>query len=234
VATDAQGNIYATGATASNNFPGSTGTRQEQDVFITKMSPNGTSVVFTVILSSTGNDAGYGIALDSGGNIWVAGVAGGPDFPVTSNALQSQSADGPDAFIARLNTSGSLTYSTYFGGSGTDVATGLALDSSGNAYVAGYTSSVNFPTTAGAPQPTYGGGFYDAFLMKIAASGSLTYATLSGGTGDDVVNAVAVDANGNAWVAGSTDSPSLQVYHAIQTTLSGTTNICPATIRFTV
>ncbi len=231
VATDAQGNIYATGATASNNFPGSTGARQEQDVFITKMSPNGTSVVFTVILSSTGNDAGYGIALDSGGNIWVAGIAGGPDFPVTSNALQSQSAGGQDAFIARLNPSGSLTYSTYFGGSGTDAATGLALDSSGNAYVAGYTSSVNFPATAGVPQRTYGGGYYDAFLMKIAASGSLVYATLLGGTGDDVVNAVAVDQNGNAWVAGSTDSPSLPVYHAIQTTLSGTTNILLASLN---
>jgi hypothetical protein len=231
VATDAQGNIYVTGATASNNFPGASGTRQEQDVFITKMSPNGASVIFTVILSSTGNDAGYGIALDSGGNIWVAGVAGGPDFPVTSNALQSQSAGGEDAFIARLNSSGSLTYSTYYGGSGTDIATALALDSSGNAYVAGYTSSVNFPTTTGVPQPTYAGGYYDAFLMKIAATGSLTYATLLGGTGDDVVNAIAVDANGNAWVAGSTDSPSLPVYHAIQTTLAGTTNILLASLN---
>jgi hypothetical protein len=231
VAADAQGNIYVTGATGSYNFPGATGARQEQDVFITKMSPNGASVIFTVILSSTGNDAGYGIALDNGGNIWVAGMAGGPNFPVTSNALYSQSAGGPDAFIARLNPSGSLTYSTYFGGSGTDVATGVALDASGNAYIAGYTSSVNFPTTAGVPQSTYAGGYYDAFLLKIAVSGRLSYATLLGGTGDDVVNAVAVDANGNAWVAGSTDSPSLPVYNAIQTTLGGTTNLLLACLN---
>jgi hypothetical protein len=231
VTTDAQGNIYVTGATASYNFPDTSGARQQQDVFITKMSPNGAGVVFTVILSSTGNDAGYGIALDSSGDIWIAGVAGGPNFPVTSNALHSQSAGGPDAFIARLNPSGALSYSTYFGGSGTDVATALALDSSGNAYVAGYTASVNFPTTAAVPQTRYGGGYNDAFLMKITASGGLSYATLLGGTGDDVANTVAVDANGNAWIAGSTDSASLPVYHAIQTTLAGTTNILLACLN---
>ena len=138
-------------------------------------------MVYTAILSSGGNDAGKAIAVDGGGNVWIAGVAGGSGFPFTSGAVSSHSSGAEDAFVVRLDSNGLLHYATYLGGSGTDVATGLAIDLSGSVYVAGYTSSVNFPTTSGPPQTSYQGGT-DAFLVKLSTSGAfLSYSTLLGG-----------------------------------------------------
>jgi len=221
VATDTAGNVYITGETDSLDFVSPLGVRSTYDAFVSKLSPDGTQVVYTVMLASSGNNAGKAIALDSGGNVWIAGVAGGSGFPVTSGAFSTHSSGAEDAFVARLNTNGLLTYATYLGGSGTDVATALAIDPSGSVYVAGYTSSVNFPTTAGAPQTSYQGGT-DAFLVKLGAGGtSLSYATLLGGSGNDSVSALAVNAAGSACVAGRTDSSNLPVRNAVQPAYGG-------------
>ena len=221
VATDTAGKVYVTGETSSVDFSSSNGVRFNRDAFVSKLSPDGGQVVYTVILSSSGNDAGKAIAVDSGGNVWVAGVAGGSGFPVTADALSTRSSGAEDAFVARLDSNGLLKYATYLGGSGTDVATALGIDASGSVYVAGYTSSVNFPTTSGAPQTTFEGGT-DAFLVKLGTGGTfLSYATLLGGPGNDSANALSVDAAGNACVAGRTDSANLPVRNAVQAAYGG-------------
>jgi hypothetical protein len=221
VATDAAGSVYVTGETSSVDLTSSSGVRYNRDAFVSKLSPDGSQTVYTVLLSSDGNDAGKAIAIDGGGNIWVAGVAGGSGFPTTLGALSSHSSGVEDAFVAQLDSNGVLKYSTYLGGGGTDVATALAIDSSGSAYVAGYTTSVNFPTTPAAPQTSYQGGT-DAFLVKLSSSGGfLSYSTLLGGSGNDSFNALSVDAGGTACAAGQTSSSNLPVRNAVQATYGG-------------
>jgi uncharacterized membrane protein YwzB len=235
VAADAAGNTYVTGSTGSFDFPGSgfAGTvRRTYAVFITKLSANGSQVLYTVILASTGNDTGRAVALDGSGNVWVAGIAGGAGFPVTSNALYGSFGGAQDAFVARIDSTGHLAYATYLGGSGVDAAMGIAVDTSGAVYVAGYTASVNFPTTYGAPQTSFRGGFSDAFLLKLNSAGTaLLYSTLLGGTGTDTAASVAVDANGDACIAGSTDSPNLSTNSALQASLAGNNDVLLACLN---
>jgi uncharacterized repeat protein (TIGR01451 family) len=154
-----------------------------------------------------GNDADYatGVALDSSGNIYVAGNTLSLNFP-TANAYRSTSAGSNDVFVSKLNSSGTtLLYSTYLGGAGNEFTGGLAVDSSGNAYVAGATDSPNFPA-----QNAYNNapsGFNDAFISKIGPTGNtLLYSSYLGGAGDDSANAIAVDNSGNAYIAGDTFS----------------------------
>ncbi len=228
VATDSAGNVYTTGQTASFDFPLSdagTGVRTTRAVFVTKMSADASHILFTTILASTGNDCGQGLALDGSGNIWVAGIAGSSGFPTTMNALHSASNGGQDAFVAKLDPTGRLSYATYLGGSGTDAGMGIAVDQTG-VYVAGYTGSTNFPITQGAPQTTFQGGFFDAFLLKLNLPGSaLLYSTYLGGLGNDTAAAIAVDGKGDACVAGQTASSSLPLSNAIQSNYGGNGDI---------
>jgi hypothetical protein len=145
----------------------------------------------------------------------MAGFTDSTDFP-TANAIQAEYAGIVDAFIAKLDAAGSaLVYSTYLGGSEDDSGRGIAADGSGNAYVAGYTSSTDFPT-ANALQPEYG-GVYDAFVTKLDAAGSaLVYSTYLGGSSDDFGNGIAVDASGHAYVTGYTASTNFPTRHAFQ------------------
>jgi sugar lactone lactonase YvrE len=162
-------------------------------------------------------DGGLRIAVDSACNAYVAGVATSPNFP-TAGAFQPNSGGGtcyfrgreipcPHAFVAKLDPTGtSLIYSTFLGGSGADVPTGIAVDSSGDAYLTGSTPSSDFPTTAGAFQGSPHGQS-DAFVTKLNPAGnSLVYSTLLGGSRDDVATGIAVDASGNAYVSGTTKS----------------------------
>jgi hypothetical protein len=210
VASDTTGAVYLTGETTSAAFPGAaTIPRSGRDVFVTKIKDG--AIVFTTILASSGNDVGNAITVDDAGNIYIAGMAGATNFPITAGALQSAGGGG-DVFIARLDSAGRLAYATYLGGSGFDAATGIAVDSSRNIYVAGYTASANFPTLAGAPQQAYRGGNHDAFVIKLNPGGNqLLYATLLGGQANDAALAIAVDSNGSATVAGYTDSSSFPV-----------------------
>ena len=224
VATDSTGNIYITGETSSWALPGvqggPQGVKPDRNAFVSKLSPNGSTVMYATILSSSGDDSGRAIAVGSGGMVYVAGVTSGRDFPTTRGAFQVASAGGQDAFVACLDGAGHLVYSTYLGGSSDDVATAIAVDASGNVYVSGYTDSINFPTTAQAPQRNYGGGYNDAFLAKLNSAGdALVYSTLLGGTGSDVVNGLALNASGGACVVGSTDSPVLPLTNPVQSAL---------------
>ena len=147
------------------------------DAFVAKLNPSGSALVYSTYLGGSGHDDGYGIAVDSSGNAYVAGYTASTNFPTMNPTAASYGGGTYDAFVAELNPTGSaLVYSTYLGGSEDDYGYGIAVDSSGNAYVTGSTGSTNFPTM-NPLQPTYGGGG-DAFVSELNPSGSaLVYST---------------------------------------------------------
>ena len=180
---------------------------------------------FSTYLGGLGSDVAQAIAVDSQGNAYITGNSNSPNFPGV-NSLQTKMAGKTDAVVSKLDPTGStLLYSTYLGGSQYDSAFGIAVDSSGNAYVSGDTGSSDFPVTPGAFQTTWAGGSSDVFLSKLDATGSqLVYSTFLGGSGTDrLVEGVAVDSLGNAFVTGWTTSPDFPTSSgAFQTTFTGT------------
>jgi len=175
---------------------------------------------YATFLGGDSNQAARAIGMDAAGNIYVAGGTSSPNLPVTKGVIQVAYGGGQtDAFVAKLNPAGQLQYLTYLGGGGNDAALDVAVDSSGNAYVTGGTTSANFPTTAGVLQPKFGGfggnscfTFGDAFVTKLNPSGTqMVYSTYLGGVQDDFGTAVTVDSAGNAYVAGSTISPNFPI-----------------------
>ncbi len=221
IAVDGSGGIYMAGATSSIGFPAQgSGVNANTDAFVMKFDETG-ALLYTTILASNGTTSGQAIAVDLSGNVYVAGTTQASNFPVTPGAWQTVFGGVADAFAVKLNAAGNLVYASYIGGPGQETGTGIALDPSGNVYISGYTTS-NFPATKGAPQTIYGGGFSDAFLVKLNAQGSAAvYATLLGGTGTDLANAVTVDGAGHACIAGYTDSANLPVYGALQPSPGG-------------
>jgi hypothetical protein len=222
IAVDSAGNAYVTGPTNSPNFPTTPVAFQtvcgggcNGKAFITKINPSGSALVYSTYLGGSGAENGSGIAVDSSGNAYVTGSTGSTDFP-TMNPLQPTYGGSGDAFVTEINPSGSaLVYSTYLGGSGTDAGSGIAVDSSGNAYVIGVTASANFPT-ANPLQPANGGGD-DAFVAKLNPSGSaLVYSTYLGGSDYDQGQGIAVDSAGDVYVTGSTVSTDFPIMNPLQ------------------
>jgi Beta-propeller repeat len=225
IALDSLRDAYVTGGTLSTDFPTKNPYQAANaggggDAFVTKFDPSGSLLYYSTYLGGTGADEAKGIAVDTAGAAYVAGDTTSTDFP-TSNADQAANAGSQDAFVTKLDPSGSaLAYSTYLGGSGPDVANGIAIDSSGAAYVTGYTSSVDFPTM-NAYQATTGGGA-DAFLTKLVSAGSaLVYSTYLGGTGGDTAYGIAVDTSGAPYVVGSTESTDFPTKNAYQASNAG-------------
>ena len=211
IAVDGAGSAYVTGYTFSTDFPTISGAAQatragEFDAFVTRVNATGSGLVYSTFVGGGLNDFGLGIAVDGEGRASVAGVTLSTDFPTTAGAVQTTHAGGSDAFVARLDATGSeLIFSTYLGGSDADFAGGIAVDGAGSAYVVGYTFSTNFPTTATAAQTDAGGT--DAFVTKLNAAGSgLVYSTYLGGSLTDLGSEIAIDAAGSAHVVGSTTS----------------------------
>jgi hypothetical protein len=213
IAVDASGNAYVTGTTFSADFPTTAGAFQTAfgagGAFVTKLDPTG-SALYSAIL---GNTSGGAIAVDANGNAYVTGGAQSTNFPTTPGAFQTTSGGSVDAFVTKLDPTGSaLVYSTYLGGSSNEGGNAIAVDAAGNAYVTGQTTSTNFPTTLGAFQTTYAGGSDvfsagDAFVAKLDPAGStLVYSSYLGGATVDRGNGIGVDAAGNFYVAGSTNS----------------------------
>jgi hypothetical protein len=171
IAVDSSGNAYVAGSTDSTNFPTKdpyqSHRAQKNDIFVTKLNPSGNALVYSTYLGGSGDDWATGIAVDSSGNAYMAGLTDSTNFP-TLIPCQGYNAGGlNDIFVTKLNPSGNaLVYSTYLGGSGDDWVIGIAVDSSGNAHVAGHTDSTNFPTKD-PYQGSYGGGEYDAVVIKL-------------------------------------------------------------------
>ena len=177
---------------------------------------------YSTYLGGGGSDWGSGIAVDSAGNAYVTGSTSSADFPTTAGALQKNSGGGSDAFVVKLNPAGSqVVYATYLGGSDSDKAAAIAVDSAGNTYVTGSTSSTDFPTTPGEVQ-TSPGGSMNAFVAKLNSVGSqLVYSTYLGGSDADSGKGIAVDAAGNAYVVGQTRSANFPTANPIQAALGG-------------
>src|SRR6516162_4007038 len=193
------------------------------DAFVSKLNAAGSSLVYSTYLGGSDVDFGNHIAIDSSGNAYVTGQTYSSDFPITAGAFQTRLPNPQTGYVSKLNAAGSaLIYSTYLGGSGLDQIFAIALDSSGNAYVTGRTTSSNFPTTPDALQTTSGGSF-DAFVSKLNAAGTaLIYSTYLGGNQDDEAYGIALDASGNAYVEGLTFSSNFPITAgAFQTIFGG-------------
>jgi hypothetical protein len=225
IAVDSAGNAYITGGTFSTDFPTVNPIQATgggvQHVFVAKLNAAGSALIYSTYLGGNGTDYGLGIAADSAGNAYVTGLTFSTNFP-TMNPLQPANAGSNDGFVTTINPTGSaLVYSTYLGGGGADGGTAIALDSSGDAYVTGDTSSTDFPTT-NPLQTTYGGGTFDAFVAEINPSGSaLVYSTYLGGANFDGGTGIAVDSSGNAYVTGDTYSTDFPTMNALQVTYGG-------------
>jgi len=191
-------------ASPAGNLPQSAYGGGARDAFVAELVASTGVVRFASYLGGSGDDRATGVSVDSSGRIVVAGETGSPDFPVR-NAIQAKPGGGTDAFVAEYDGARRVLFSTYLGGSGDDRAHGVAVASDGAIYLAGETGSSDFPV-ANALQPARGGAI-DAFLAKLAADGSsLEFSTYLGGSGDDRANAVALDPDGNPYLAGSTAS----------------------------
>ena len=276
IATDAAGNVYATGSTLSN--------RGDYDVFITRLNPTGTAAQTTLVGGTLGDDEGHGIAVDAAGNVYVAGATDSDDFPsvVVSSSLSGFGYDGfiakidptfstylyagwvggenddiiyamaldssnnlwvtgatasakyplsrtgaqrtpggaVDSFVSEFDTGGVLLYSSYIGGAGDDYGLGIAVDTAGNAYLAGSTKSMDFPVTAGALQTANAGGV-DAWTAKLSPAGAVVWSTYLGGTGDDEASGVAVDPSGAVYLTGDTTSTNFPTVKAFQPANAG-------------
>ena len=224
IAIDTAGNAYVTGFTASNPFPTTTGAYDTsfnggQDVFVTKLNPAGTSVLYSTYIGGSSNDQGLAIAVDANGFAYVTGFTGSTNFPTQKDPLTippvstvyrpTYQGGSTDAFVTKLNQAGTgLVFSTYAGGSGADQGWGIAVHSSGDVYVTGDTTSTNLPVT---PPPfrlqsTSGGGM-DAFFLRLDRfAAAAAYMTYIGGSGADSARAIAIDANRNVYLTGGTTS----------------------------
>jgi hypothetical protein len=202
----------------------------DNNCFIMKLNPNGIQV-FAKSLSGSGDDECNDITLDSTGNIYVAGRTNSTDFP-TKNPIQATNGGGFDAFVTKFNASGTRIFSTYLGGSGTDVGIGIASDNNGNAYISGYTSSSNFPTAN--PMQAVIGGKADAFVAKLnTATSQLVYSTYLGGSDSDFGGGIAIDTSENVYVTGYTSSADFPLANPLQSTNAGGVDIFIAKIANT-
>lgn len=222
IAVDSTFHAYVTGSTESADFPTTPGAFQRtfraatvpgfprdtigNNAFVTKFSADGRTLVYSTFLGGTVSDQANAIAVDGSGRAYVAGGASSKNFPITAGAFQKTLRGTGDAFITKLQATGAgLIYSTFLGGSKGDGASSIAVDSLGRAHVTGSTLSTDFPVLA--PIQAHSAGGQDAFITKLSANGgTLIYSTYLGGSGTDAGNCIRLDANGNAYVGGSTTS----------------------------
>jgi Beta-propeller repeat/Abnormal spindle-like microcephaly-assoc'd, ASPM-SPD-2-Hydin/HYDIN/CFA65/VesB-like, Ig-like domain len=228
VVVDSSGNAYVTGYTTSSNFPTVNPYQPAysggNDAFIAKIGPTGSTLLYSSYLGGTGDDFARGIAADNNGNAYIVGYTNSSsNFPI-QGALQGAYGGGPyDAFVAKFNTNqpgvASLIYSTLLGDSGDDEGIAIAIDSSGNAYLAGSTTSTAFPTQT--PYQPSNGGSNDVFVTEINSTDTaLVFSTYLGGNGNDIAHGIAVDSTG-IYVAGETGSTNFPTLKPVQATNGG-------------
>ena len=228
ISADARGVVTVAGNTQSANFPTTTGvydtthngpTTNGYDVFVSRLDPSksgAAQLVYSTFLGGSGNDLVVALDVDDSGVITLGGETRSTNFPTTAGAYDTTHNSAADAFVARLDPrksgSAQLVYSTFLGASGAEVVRALAVDQGGVVTMTGFTDSTTFPTTSGAYDTTHNGRF-DTFIGRLdpskAGSAQLVYATLLGGSRNDLAKALAVDANGVVTVAGETSSANL-------------------------
>lgn len=229
IVLDSANNAYVTGITKSTDFPTvnaynatGDGDPNQNDIFVVKLSADGSELLYSTYISGSRYDESYAIAIDNSNNTYVTGKTRSADFPTVNayNATGDQDISIYDVFVFKLSADGSeLLYSTYLNGSEDDSATGIVLDSSNNAYITGSTKSTDFPTVnaynATGDQDT---SRSDAFIAKLSADGSsLLYSTYLGGSDSDGGSAITLDGSNVAYIAGytsSTDFPTVNAYNA--------------------
>jgi hypothetical protein len=227
IALDDHDRVFVTGSTLSDDFPTTKGAydreaRGQDDVFVSELSADGRRLLASTYLGGKGVDWAQGLALGRAGDVTVTGWTESADFPTTRGAFERRHHGGEDGFVARLGAAGTkLVWSTYLAGAGDDRGRGVAVDTSGNAYVTGATSSDDFPTTPQARTRVYVGD-QDAFVTKLNPTGSrLGYSTFLGGTGLDFGRSIALDADRNAYVTGRTESADFSASANVGGTTSG-------------
>src|SRR5229473_1783522 len=224
VAVDAAGSAYLTGGTRSLGFPvtatGFQFTRSgDTDAYLMRLNSIATGLIYSTFLGGAGTDRGSGVAIDTSGNAYIAGYTSSQDFP-TESAFQNSFGGSFDAFIAKIDT-------TYLGGTGDDRGTGIKVNSSGEVYVTGFTSSTNFPTVT--PLQIANGGGFDAFVAKLNSAGSaFLYSTYFGGSANESnvtavtsTNPIGLDAASNAYITGFTSSTNFPTTPPLQPANAG-------------
>jgi hypothetical protein len=242
IALDCERNIYIAGYTNSLDFPTKNPIQSNKadgyDNFITKLTPDGSTVLWSTYLGGSGpnngNDLLQSMTVDLDGNVYLTGNTYSTDYP-TVNAYQATNHGGSEVFLTKIDNSGStLIYSTYLGGGNFEYAFDIAVDANGCAYVTGNTISSDFPTTPGVYQSTFGGGGGDVYVTKLSADGkSLIYSTYIGGSDIDEARAIAVDANNNVIVGGVTASLNYPLANAYQGIIGGGRDVLVAKLNST-
>jgi hypothetical protein len=233
IAVDALGNMYIAGRTTSTDFPTMNPLQRalggNADMFVAKLNPIGSALIYSTYLGGNGDDEAFGIAVDSNGSVYVTGdtqfgiCQPSCSFPRV-RAVQSAFGGGiSDAVVAKLNATGTaLAYSTYLGGSGDEQGLGIAVDIKGNSYIIGVTNSTDFPTVNSLQQTLGGGANSDAFVTKLNSAGTaFIYSTYLGGSGNDLGLGIAVDSDSSAYVTGYTFSSDFPTKNPLHPVLQG-------------
>jgi hypothetical protein len=241
---DSAGAAYVTGGSGSADFPTTPGAFDtslngpDHDVFVSKLDPAGSGLAYSTFLGGSGADSGFDIALDPAGAAYLTGTTDSTDFTTTPGAFDtSYNGGSSDGFATKLNAAGSgLAYSTYLGGDGFELPHGIAVDSSGAAYVTGGTGAPDFPTTPDAFDTSYNGGSEDVFVTKLNAAGSgLAYSTFLGGSFFDSGGGIALDSAGAAYVTGHTQSAEFPATTgAFDSSYNGTGDVFVTKVSFAV
>ncbi len=224
---DSSGHVYVTGYSGSVDFDVTQDAYQAShggahDIFVTELNQTMTGLVYSTYIGGSGDDEGRSLFVDSSGNVYIGGYTASSDFPLVN--AYDPSLDVRDAVVVKLDSSGQLVFSTYFGGSGEEVITGIVPSGTNYIYVVGYTTSDDLNVTS-AYQDTFGGGSYDAFAAEFdTSSASLVYSTYLGGSDDDLAyDAVLIGQDvvlvGHTW---SSDYPAANGY---DTSINGQTDI---------
>jgi hypothetical protein len=210
IAVDSMGNAFVIGETQSFDFPTTPGANDTShnsniDIFVLKLNPSGSSLVYSTFIGGSSGEFAKAIDVDSKGNAYLTGYTYSSNFPTTFGTYDTSYNGFADAFIVKLDQSGSnLLYSTYIGDTNNDYSTAIKINSSGRAFITGYTYSSNFPTTGGAYDTSYNGGI-DSFILILNPSGSaLNYSTFIGGASSDYGRDIAIDSINNITIIGST------------------------------
>jgi hypothetical protein len=225
ISIDGSSNVVVGGSSSSADFPVlsayQTSISGNSDAVIMKFDGNGNRL-WATYYGGTGRDEGWNVATDASGNIALIGITESTNFPVSAGAFQSVNKGGTDTFIIKFNSSGVRQWATYYGGSASEWAIGMAIDGNDNIIMSGYLKSSDFPVLNSFQSVKHGAD--DAFILKLTSSGARLWSTYFGGDLDDVLQDIQIDAGNNIVVAGYTRSSNFPVFNAFQSTLKGGTD----------